>query len=71
MKFFENMEIILSTNIMISVASKLQFLLDYKFPPKTTDEEKIIFVYTHGYTVSQIAQVFHFGHHKLCRVINH
>ncbi len=56
---------------MISVGSKLRFLLNYKFPPKTTDEEKIIFAYTHGYPVRQIALVFHYGHHKICRVINH
>lgn len=56
---------------MISVGSKLRFLLNYKFPPKTTDEEKIIFAYTHGYPVRQIALVFHYGHHKICRVIKH
>lgn len=55
---------------MISVGSKLRFLLNYKFPPKAIDEEKIIFAYTHRYPVRQIA-IFHYGHHKICQVIKH
>lgn len=56
---------------MISFVAKLQFLKNFKFPPRTTDEEKIVFAYTKGYTVRQTAQCFCFGSHKICRVIKH
>ena len=44
-------------------------LAAFKFPPKTTDEEKIIFAKTRGFTIRQIREAFHFGTQKVCDTI--
>lgn len=40
-----------------------------KFPPRTTDEEKIIFARTRGFSTRQIRDAFHFGNTKISEVI--
>lgn len=43
----------------------------YSFPPKTSEEEKIIFAKTHNYSVRQINESFGFGNHKIGKVCDH
>ena len=40
-----------------------------KVSPRTTDEEKIIFARTRGFTIRQIRDAFHFGNTKITEVI--
>ena len=44
-------------------------LAAFKFPSKTTDQEKIIFAKTRSFTIRQMREAFHFGNDKICRVI--
>ena len=46
----------------------ISFLRFFKFPPNTTDEEKIIFAKSRKFTVRQIKQCFGFGNSKITRV---
>ena len=39
------------------------------FPPRITDEEKIIFAHTRGFSASKIKKAFHFGSDKVSRTI--
>ena len=54
---------------MLPSLSMALFLKHYKFPPKKTDEAKIVFAHTHGFTIRNIANAFNFGSNKICRVI--
>lgn len=47
------------------LTSDLKF---YPFPPKTSDEEKIIFARTRGYSFRQIQDAFGYGNSKMTRV---
>ena len=49
------------------LASDLKF---FPFPPKTSDEGKIIFERTHGFTVRQVKNAFECGYSKITRVYN-
>ena len=40
-----------------------------RFPLRTTDEEKIIFAPTRGFTIRQIKSAFHFGSTKITKTI--
>ena len=55
--------------LMLSSLSKALFLKHYKFPPKTTEEAKIVFAHTHGFSIRSITNAFNFGSNKICRVI--
>ena len=42
-----------------------------QFSPTTTDEEKIIFAFTRGFTIRKIKEAFHFGTSKVTETIKH
>ena len=46
-------------------------LAKIQFSPITTDEEKIIFAFTRGFTIRKIKEAFHFGTSKVSETIKY